>query len=310
MSTSAEAWLSGERVLITGGDGMLARGFREVLAGCRNAAVLALSRQELDITDRAAVQAARAWRPTIVVHCAALALADKCEREPEVARSVLVDGTRNVVDLCRSAGARLLFPQSVFIFDGRDLPVTEATEPFPPFIYGHLKLEAERLALEALTDALVIRMAGFFGGDERDKNFVGLFTRNLRRMLARGQSSCEVGDRIWQPTYTLDHARNSVFLLDRRCTGIYHMGSSGEASFYDVARACVEELRLQDVITIERCPAEIVAAGEPARRPLRMVTATVRLDREGLNLHRPWREGLGVYLARPYFADLRSQEAP
>jgi hypothetical protein len=37
---------------------------------------------------------------------------------------------------------------------------------------------------------------------------------------------------------------------------------------------------------------------------MRMVTATERLDREGLNRQRHWRGALDEYLRRPYFARL------
>jgi len=299
--------LEEKRVLITGADGMLGRGFSEALS-CHapSARVLALSREQLDVTDLAQVMSLESERVDIIIHCAGLTNADRCELEPAETWRVHVGGTENILQLARAGGARVFYPQSVFIFDGRELPVTEHTLPSPTFEYGRAKLEAERLVLAHVPDSLVVRMAGFFGGDDKDKNFVGTFTRTLERMCATDVQEIEVGDRLWQPTYTLDHARNSLLLLARSCTGIYHMGAIGEATFHDVATACVESLGLGERISVLRGPAQSHTVREAARRPARMVTANERLNVEGLNRQRPWRIALDEYLRRPFFDRVRN----
>lgn len=298
--------LAGRRVVLTGADGMLGRAFVEALVPLAHEVHLdAFSHRQLDVTDADAVMRVARCRPDLVLHCAGMSLADCCEHEPERARLVHVGGTANIARLARVTGARVFYPQSVFIFNGCDLPVTEITPPSPGMVYGRVKLEAEQLLLGSVPGSLVVRMAGFFGGDEKDKNFVGQFVRMLASLLADGRCSCEVGDRTWQPTYTLDHARNVLLLLALEREGIYHMGAVGEATFHDVAQAVVEELGLADRMKIEPRPAESFERAEGAARPRRMVTANLRLDREGLNRQRPWREALGEYLARPFFHELR-----
>lgn len=293
-------------VLITGAGGMLGRAFREAVAESPTPIrLLSKLHEELDVTDRAAVMALANDPIDIIIHCAGLTNADECERDPVAARRSHIEGTANVVDLAMASNARVCYPQSVFIFDGTALPVTEHTLPAPSFEYGRVKLEAERHLLATLPDALVVRMAGFFGGDEKDKNFVGKFTRAIEELLRTGKTEIEVGDRIWQPTYTLDLARNCLLLLERRCVGVYHMGAVGEATFHEVASACLESLGLAQrirVIPIESAPFD---GAEPARRPHRMVTRNDRLDAEGLNRQRPWRAALHEYLQRPYFDGLR-----
>lgn len=297
--------LAGQTILITGADGMLGRAFQNVLSESGvPCSVEACDHQALDVTDREAVMAHAAGRPNLILHCAANVDADDCERRQSACREVQVGGTSNVAALAAICGSRVFFPQSVFIFDGRELPVTEETTPSPGMAYGRWKLEAEQALCAALPQSLVVRMAGFFGGEEKDKNFVGKFTHLLRGMLQRDERRCEVGARIWQPTFTIDLAHNSLMLLARGCTGVYHMGALDEASFFDVARACVESLGLDRCIEVVRGAPES-EVGEPARRPWRMVTANARLDREGLNRQRPWREALREYMARAYFDDLR-----
>lgn len=301
--------LNERSILITGADGMLGRAFVEALADLApGARVNAYSHGALDVTDADAVARCVAVDPNLIIHCGGLSLADECERDPGRAFSVHVEGSQNIGRLALETGARVLYPQSVFIFDGTELPVTEETVPNPQMVYGKAKLAAEQWLLSSVPGSLSIRMAGFFGGDQRDKNFVGQFTSMLRRLLDGRMHDCDVGDRRWQPTYTLDLARNALLLLTRERSGIYHMGSLGEASFFDVADACVSALGLGDVIRVQQVSTVQVDADEPARRPARMVTANLRLDREGLNRQRPWREALHEYLSRPHFDSLRRRQ--
>jgi dTDP-4-dehydrorhamnose reductase len=303
-STDLET-LANKTFLITGADGMLGRAFQECLRHLgSDARIIALDRAALDVTEPDAVLRWTSVRPDLILHCAANVHADQCERDPNACRAVQVGGTVNVARLARETGARMYYPQSVFIFDGRVLPVTESTPPAPPMAYGRFKLEAEQRMLDLVPDALVVRMAGFFGGDDKDKNFVGQFTRRLVDVLAAGVSRIEAGDRIWQPTYTIDVAWNTLLLLALGRNGIYHMGAQGEATFFDVAAACVELLGMSPLVAIAPAPAAAFATHEVARRPMRMVTAMDRLDREGLNRQRHWRDALREYLGRPYFARL------
>jgi dTDP-4-dehydrorhamnose reductase len=113
---------------------------------------------------------------------------------------------------------------------------------------------------------------------------------------------------VWQPTYTLDLARNSVALLAAEKSGVYAMACHGEASFYELAAACVDELGLNDRITINKVSAERFNAQEKAQRPDRATMLNNRLVRENLDLQRPWREALEDYLNRPYFKTLFSSQ--
>lgn len=293
--------LSGRTLLITGAGGMLGSAFREVgemVPACR---VLALDRRDLDVTRRDAVLRLAGERPDVILHCAADVNADRCERQPAVCHAVQVGGTAHVIELARATGAQVVYPQSVFIFDGSELPVTETTIPAPLSAYGRAKLEAERRLQEACPSALVVRMAGFFGGEHRDKNFVGTFCRSLFDQLSRGERRVVVGERIWQPTYTRDLAANILLLVAKGRDGVYHMGARGEATFHDVASACVEALGLQGIVSVERAPVTVPVVREIAPRPFRIVTANRRLAAEGVDRQRHWRDALAEYLASPYF---------
>ena len=295
--------LSSNTVLITGADGMLGRAFTESLDAIPGCRVIPLGRDRLDVTDLEAVMAFASANPEWIVHCAADVNADRCEKNPDACHAVQVGGTENVAALARACGARVLYPQSFLIFDGSEKPIVEETRPNPLSVYGRCKLEAETRVFEALGDsALVIRMAGFFGGDEKDKNFVGQFTRHVRRLIDQAVDTYDVGDRIWQPTYTLDLAHNSIQLMAASKSGVYNMACHGQASFFELAVACVEELQLTDRLRLQPTSADRVAAvTDTAKRPAAAVIDNRRLRVEGLDLQRPWRDALNEYLSRPWF---------
>jgi dTDP-4-dehydrorhamnose reductase len=301
--------LRGKTFLITGAGGMLGTAFHcELASSVPDVDVVAAPRERLDVSDRDAVMALADRTYDFILHCAAEADADRCERDPDACRRTQVGGTLNIIDLARETGATVYYPQSVFIFDGSEVPITESTEPAPVFAYGRLKWEAEQaLRAAALPGSLIVRMAGFFGGEERDKNFVGTFSRHLIALLIEGKSECGVGDRRWQPTYTIDLARNTLRLLAAAKAGVYNMACHGEASFFDVAGIVVEALGLSSHVTLYRRSSAEFAAMEAAPRPLRVLMENRRLIQEGLDFQRPWQEALREYLDRPYFRALKAR---
>jgi dTDP-4-dehydrorhamnose reductase len=297
--------LSGKTILITGAEGMLGRGFVEMLTKVPDCRLLAYGHGELDVTNRSAVLAKEAERPDFVIHCAALVNADRCQEFPEECQRQQVEGTLNAVELAVRSGAKFFYPQSFLIFDGGETPILETTKPNPLSVYGRCKLEAEEGALARLPNSLVVRMAGFFGGDEKDKNFVGRFVVNLHKMIKEGVSSYEVGDRVWQPTYTLDLAYNSLVLLANGKSGVYNMSCEGRASFYQLAQACVEELGMGQRFEVVPVSADKVAAQtDKAKRPPAAFMENRRLQAEGLDRQRHWRSALAEYLDRPWFQNL------
>lgn len=255
--------------------------------------------KELDVTKRGGFSPWLEWRPHVVVHAAALVNADYCEDHPEECREIQVGGTDNVVAFCRESGARLFYPQSFLIFDGREIPILETTEALPLSVYGKAKLEAERHVLRDLPDSLVVRMAGFFGGSEKDKNFVGKFASHLKRCLAEGVDGVDVGDRVWQPTFTEDIARNSLRLVQENKSGVYNMACKGRASFFELAVEMTRLLRIQDRIRIRKV--SNASLREKCVRPDVAVLENARLKKEGLDEMRPWPEALKEYLSEPFF---------
>lgn len=294
------------RVLITGGNGMLGRAFAKIIPRSIESHVYAPGKAELDVRDQNKMLAASDYaKDGWVIHCAALVNVEGCAMHPETARETIVDGTKNAIQLARKANARFLYPQSFLVHNGQQNPIAEDTKPAPLSFYGELKYSGQQLVEELCDSPLIVTMAGFFGGEEADKNFVGRIIPPMFEAMERGEKDFEIGDRIWQPTWTDDLAYNSLQLMQKRCSGQYQMASHGEASFADLAQEIVLALGWGENLVIKKIGSSAMAAKELGRRPDRAVLSCSRLKAERLDLQRDWRATLHAYLRHPYFNQYR-----
>lgn len=285
---------------------MLGRAFVQEAQGMPDFVFHAPGKGELDVCDAdamlaAAAHAADGW----VVHAAARVDVEACEREPDKARELIVGGTVNAILLARRSGARLFYPQSFLIYDGSENPIGEKVTPRPLSLYGELKYEAEQLIRSEMGDALIVRMAGFFGGESADKNFVGRIIPRMFAALREGKTSFAVGNRVWQPSWTRDLAANGLHMMLALESGVFQMASHGYASFADVAHEIVLALGWSDYFCIETVEADSVSGHELGQRPDVAILDCHRLRERRLDLQRDWRATLHAYLRLPYFDPYR-----
>ena len=246
------------RVLVTGARGMLARALLRELER-RGHEVVGLGRDALDVTDADAVErAVREWVPDVVVQCAAYTRVDDAETDEAAAFAVNAEGTRNVARACRAVGARLVYPSTDYVFDGRaSSPYRPDHPPAPLNAYGRSKLAGEEAAREA-GDWVVARTSWLYGAGGR--NFVSTI---LRRAM-EGTPLRVVDDQRGTPTWTGALAVTLVGLLEADVpSGIYHTTGRGETTWYGFAR---EALRLAG-IDADIVPVPTEAFPTPARRP-------------------------------------------
>ena len=112
----------------------------------------------LDLGDANSIEdVIRSVAPAVVFLAAAFTNVDACEQESEKARRINALGPQACARACKAIGAQLVFYSSEYVFDGEHGPYAERDAPHPVSIYGHTKLEAERLIEETGVDALIIR---------------------------------------------------------------------------------------------------------------------------------------------------------
>jgi dTDP-4-dehydrorhamnose reductase len=234
----------------------------------------ALSRAELDVTDRGAVREALGGAD-LVFNCAAFTDVDGAEERPEDALRVNRDGARHVAE---AAGA-VVYVSTDYVFDGeKRAPYLESDPTRPLSSYGRSKLEGERATAEANPRHFVVRSAWLFGPGGR--NFV-------ETMLGLGPEVRVVDDQVGCPTFTGHLAEAIARLPQRDDYGIHHMAASGSCSWFEFA--CEIFRRAGVDARVEPCTTEDFP--RPARRPAYSVLGSERGHRLP-----SWQEGLEAYL--------------
>jgi dTDP-4-dehydrorhamnose reductase len=282
------------RVAVLGANGQLGSDVCAVFAaeGCE---VFALTHREVEITSPASVSLAfERARPEIVINAAAFSNVDRCETDPLLAFRVNALGANNVAQACAVQGAKMVHMSTDYVFDGeKSTPYTEADVPRPLNVYGNSKLSGEFFARSANPHHYVVRVCGLYGQNPcRSKD--GLNFVELMLKLASEQDEIRVvDDEFVTPTPTVEIARQLLVLSRTDCYGLFHATAEGSCSWYEFARS-IFDLMGSKVHLVRARPEEFPSK---VPRPRNSVLENAALKREGLNVLRPWREGLQEYLA-------------
>ncbi len=256
-SASAPEW-AGLRIFMTGGTGFFGRSLLSALARgwfpgarftllARRAEELAAERPDWarlpgveflngDVRDFAFPD-----QPCdAIIHAATPALTTVPDAEMT---SIIVDGTRHVLELARRHGVRKVLMISSGAVYGPQPPgldrIPESHPPRPVTAYGRGKLAAERLLLDSGVPVTVARGFAFTGPHlNRDIHFaIGNFIRDAlagRPVLIRGD-----GTPVRSYLYADDLIEQLGVMLLRGAPGaVYNLGSPEAVSIRELAELC------------------------------------------------------------------------
>jgi dTDP-4-dehydrorhamnose reductase len=261
---------------------------RDVVRACqvRGHRVIGLTHADLDITDGVSVdEVVSGSRPEVVVNCAAWTDVDGAEdHEPEATR-VNSEAAGVAAAAAASVGAKVLFPSTDYVFDGRKRsPYVESDLTSPLSAYGRSKLSGETSVQVANERHFIVRSSWLYGVGGR--NFV-------ETMLALADADqpevLVVSDQVGCPTYTAHLAVAIAGLIDGEAYGIHHIVGGGSCSWYEFA----QEIFDQSGVECRVMAATSDMLERKAPRPAYSVLGTGRRDAPALP---SWREGLAAYL--------------
>ena len=292
------------RILITGSNGLLGQKLIAVLRNDPEVELLATSRgadrtaiplgdqyRSMDITKKEEVDAVMGtFRPDTIIHTAAMTNVDACELDPEACRLQNITATEHLVTAAKRHASHFIFLSTDFIFDGKHGPYREEDLPAPLSIYGHSKLEGERLVQQAgLGQWAIARTIIVYGiAKGLSRNNVVLWAKGA---LEKGEPIKVVDDQWRMPTLAEDLADGCIRMAKQRATGIFHLSGPDGMSILEL---------VQRVGAFFNLPTSNVQAvksdslGQPAKRP--PVTGFV-LDKARRDLGyapRHFEEGLAV----------------
>ena len=277
------------RVTIFGATGMLGKALGRQWGKDKNTELTLLGSADADIRNPDRVKRAfENTKPDWTILAAAYTDVDGCELNPQLAAAVNTQGAVNVATAASSAGSKLLFISTDYVFDGKKTSPYEVDDPRNPInVYGRSKADAEQRVADAVADCCIVRTSWLFGPDGK------CFPDTILKLATSRPEMEVVSDQRGCPTYSLDLADAIIKLCKSNAAGIVHCTNAGECSWYDLACEIIGRSGVQTTVRSTTSDRFI----RPAARPKYSVLSSASLARYEIKM-RPWQETLADYLSR------------
>lgn len=224
-----------KKYLITGYKGQLGYDIARELVERGETNILAIDKDEMDITDREQVMSVvKGFNPDVIFHCAAWTAVDKAEEMEDLANLVNVVGTKNMTDASIEVGAKLVYISTDYVFDGtKEGTYNENDVPNPKSVYGMTKYLGEEEARRN-PNHFITRISWVFGVNGNN------FIKTMLNLSEKYDSLNVVDDQIGSPTYTVDLAKVLVEMVQTNKYGTYHVNNEGYCSWAEFAKYIME----------------------------------------------------------------------
>jgi dTDP-4-dehydrorhamnose reductase len=298
------------KILLTGKDGQVGRELNLLLGSLGE--VVAFGRGQLDLEKPADLRdAIREVAPSFIVNAAAYTAVDKAEGEQSKALAINGVAPGVMAEEAKRIGAVLIHYSTDYVFDGtKREPYLEEDPTNPLNAYGRTKLEGERAIQRADAAHLILRTEWVYA--TAGKNFL----LTILRLASERDELRIVEDQVGSPTFSVSIALATREIIAKLMSGksavqfpsaggIYHLTAAGETSWYEFAKAILEEasqgprrawlseaLRHREITARTVTPIRTAEYPTPARRPAYSVLSNQRLAHVfGLRLA-DWRQQL------------------
>ncbi len=196
-----------------------------------------------DITNRYDIERKiKKISPDVILLTAAMTDVDQCEVNKELATKINTEGPRNVLNACKTIGAKLVFISTDFVFDGlkNTSGYKEEDIPNPLSLYAKTKYDAEQLIIHSEIDYLICRTAVLYGWDKTKLNFITWVLNKLQKKEKINVVTAQKNS----PTFVRNLAEILLKLIEKGAKGIYHTVGNDILSRYEMAVECAKIFNL------------------------------------------------------------------
>lgn len=236
-------------ILLTGKTGQIGSRLYPLLANLGE--VVAPDRHELDLSNADSIRRrVRDLRPNLIVNAAAYTAVDAAESDESTAYEINAGAPAAFAEEAKKIGAGLIHYSTDYVFDGQKrTPYTESDATDPINAYGRTKLAGEQAVRDSEVPHLILRTSWVYA--TQGKNFL----LTVLRLAGERNELRIVRDQVGSPTCADEVAAATTkvltFIQQRtqdlaalsEFSGTYHMTASGETTWYDFAKAILEETR-------------------------------------------------------------------
>ena len=232
-------------------------------------------------------------KPDIIISTAAFHDVDKVEADPWMGFAINAEATKDLAEYCKKKKVKLVWISTDYVFGGegglKKIPYDELHRPFPINAYGISKLAGELFIQYIGPDHLIIRTSALFG--EAGPVGKGMNFVELMLSLAKKKKELRVAnDQILSFTYSLDLAKQIVYLLEKNQYCLFHITSQGYCSRYQFTKHLFTLMKIKTKLI----PCSLDEFPTRAERPKFSPLCSIRL--RSLNKMETWKTGLLYYL--------------
>lgn len=246
-------------IWVTGSRGQLGSEI-ELLCGHRNTYVFTNSLLVNLLDKRAVKQFVVENNIDTIVNCTAYTAVDKAETDIHNATLYNVELVKNLVEISKIYGIKLIHISTDFIFSGsQGTHYREDDLPSPLSVYGRTKWEGEQVIIDLLENYIIIRTSWLYS------TFGNNFVKTITKLAKEREVLSVVNDQIGTPTYARNLAQCIITIVEnhKECNGVFHYSNEGIASWYDFAHT---------LVSLQNIPCSIlpISTNEyplPAKRP-------------------------------------------
>jgi dTDP-4-dehydrorhamnose reductase len=277
------------RYVVTGASGLLGlnlslqiSAYDEVLGIANTSPLkgLPFEIQELDlVSDNFEAEILETYKPDVVIHCAAIANLEECEKNPELAyhTNAIIPG--EIASQCRKRGLKFVHISTDAVFDGKSGNYSENDPTNPLSVYAKTKRAGEENVQQQNPDAIIARV-NFFGWSLSGTRSLGEFFVN--NLISRNSINGFV-DVNFCSLYVLNLSDLLLEMVRADLSGIYHVVSSDHMTKYEFGCAIAEKFGLDQTIIN---PISVKKSNLKAERSLNLTLSTKKLSSD-LNLSIP-----------------------
>jgi dTDP-4-dehydrorhamnose reductase len=244
------------RILITGSNGLLGQ---KLVRQClkRKINFLASSKganrnidcpdenySSLDICDANNIHDVfDSYKPTHVIHTAAITNVDYCEENPKECDQVNVIATQLLFEAAQKCKSHFQLLSTDFVFDGVKGNYDERDQPAPLSVYAKSKVDGENLLLKSTSnDWSIVRTIIVYGvANNLSRSNIICWAKDV---LSKGQEITIVDDQFRAPTWADDLAWACLKICELNEKGIFHISGPETMSIFDLVNRVAKHFEL------------------------------------------------------------------
>ena len=221
-------------ILITGSKGQLGNEMQLAAVRYPQFGYIFTDIAELDICDKAALEAfVKANAVDVIVNCAAYTAVDKAEDDVDLCYKINRDAVENIALVASANGLKVIHVSTDYVFDGTNyMPYTEDQAVCPASVYGKSKLAGEEVLTANCKDSVIIRTSWLYS------SFGSNFVKTMIKLGTERDALNVIFDQVGTPTYAADLAEAILQIVSAESfvPGIYHFSDEGVCSWYDFTK--------------------------------------------------------------------------